>query len=220
MEAARSMGGDGRCSCDPEDPTGCGSPPPSFEKAAHQGFIVVSRYGDSDDPACNNTGCADGDYFMDFNVAYQSAADPDPVFQLQNIFDATRLDLVGRPDAIASNVSITEVTPPSGQWLLRVELNDWQGALLGHSVPTFTVEHAPWSDQVTTIGAITDVGDGSYEVILTETGQLGVDTFLITADDGIRPVTLPPRRATLDLLNLFADSFESGDTSAWSAVGP
>ena len=220
MEAARSMGGDGRCSCDPADPTGCGSPPPSFEKAAHQGFIVVSRYGDSDDLVCNNTGCADGDYFMDFNVAYQGAADPDPVFQLQNIFDATRLDLLGRPDAIASNVSITKVTPPSGQWLLRVELNDWQGALLGQSVPTFTIEHAPWSDQVTTIGAITDVGDGSYEVILTETGQLGVDTFLITADDGIRPVTLPPRRATLDLLNLFADSFESGDTSAWSVTVP
>jgi hypothetical protein len=47
-----------------------------------------------------------------------------------------------------------------------------------------------------------------------------VDVFLITADDGIRPVVLPPRRATLDLLNLFADGLESGDTSAWSATVP
>jgi AraC-like DNA-binding protein len=48
---------------------------------------------------------------------------------------------------------LTPMGPPAGQWLLRVELNDWQGALLGHSVPIFTIAHAPWSDQVTTIGA-------------------------------------------------------------------
>jgi hypothetical protein len=39
--------------------------------------------------------------------------------------------------------------------------------------------------------------------------------FLITADDGVRPVVLPPRRATLDLDPIFADGFESGDTSRW-----
>jgi hypothetical protein len=73
---------------------------------------------------------------------------------------------------------------------------------------------------VTTIGDIVDLGDGSYEVTLTEIGSLGVDVFLITADDGIRPVVLPPRRATLELLPLFSDGFESGDTSAWSATMP
>jgi hypothetical protein len=220
MEAARSMGGDGRCSCDPGNPTGCGSPPPFFEKSAHIGFVLVSRFGDTDDPVCNVNGCADGDYFMAFNIAFQQASDPDPVYQLQALFDDARLDLIGRPDAIASTISFTKVLPPSGEWRLRVELRDWQGALLGHGVSTFTVEHAPESDQVTTIGDIVDLGDGSYEVTLTETGSLGVDVFLITADDGIRPVVLPPRRATLDLFNLFADGFESGDTSAWSATMP
>ena len=220
MEAARSMGGDGRCSCAPNDPTGCGSPPPSFEKSAHIGYVLVARFGDTDDLLCSATGCADGDYFMDLNVPFQTAADPDPVFQLQALFDAARLDLLGRPDAIASSVSFTEAKGPGDDWVLRVELNDWQGALLGHSVPTFTVEHAPESDQTTTIGPIVDLGDGSYEVTLTRSGELGVDVFLITADDGIRPVILPPRRATLDLLNLFTDGFESGDTSAWSATVP
>jgi len=104
--------------------------------------------------------------------------------------------------------------------LLRVELRDWQGTLLGHGVPAFTVEHAPESDQVTTIGPVMDSGDGSYEVTLTETGQLGIDVFRIIADDGIRAVVLPPRRAILDLFNLFADGFESGDTSVWSAAVP
>jgi len=220
MEAARSMGGDGRCSCSPSAPTSCGSPPPSFDKAADVGFLVVSRFGDTDDPACTNAGCADGDYFMDFNIAFQTASDPDPVLQLQALFDAARLDLVGRPDAIASTIDFSTIPGPDGRWLLRVELRDWQGDTIGHSVAGFTVEHAPDSDQVTTIGSISDLGDGSYEVTLTETGATGVDVFLITADDGVRPVVLPPRRATLDLVPLFADGFESGNTSGWSSTSP
>src|SRR5262249_55131265 len=39
MEAARSMGGDGRCSCNPNAPDSCGSPPPNFTKSAHIGFM-------------------------------------------------------------------------------------------------------------------------------------------------------------------------------------
>jgi len=57
-------------------------------------------------------------------------------------------------------------------------------------------------------------------VTFTETGLPGIDVFLIAADDAIWPVVLPPRRATLDLLNLFGDGFESGDASAWSATVP
>jgi hypothetical protein len=47
MEAARAMGGDGRCSC-PGGVTTCGSPPPSFTKAAHIGYMLVARAGDKD----------------------------------------------------------------------------------------------------------------------------------------------------------------------------
>jgi len=52
MEAARDAGGDGRCSCSPSNPTGCGCPPDSFTKSGHIGGMVVARVGDSDDPAC------------------------------------------------------------------------------------------------------------------------------------------------------------------------
>ncbi len=48
MEAARSFGGDGRCSCNPDQPTACGSPPAGFAKAADNGFFIISRPGDSD----------------------------------------------------------------------------------------------------------------------------------------------------------------------------
>jgi hypothetical protein len=220
MEAARSMGGDGRCSCSPSDPTGCGSPPASFVKSADVGFFIISRFGDTDDPACTSSGCADGDYFMDFNIAFQTTSDPDPVFQIQALFDAERTDLLGRPDAIASDIALTKIAGLGDQWLLHVDLNDWQGTSLGASVTSFTVEHAPESDQVTTIGSIIDLGNGSYETTLTETGQFGIDVFIITADDGVRPVVLPPRRATLDLLPLFEDDFESGNTDAWSITAP
>ncbi len=220
MEAARSMGGDGRCSCSPSNATSCGSPPPSFDKAAHIGFLLVARYGDTDDASCTSAGCADGDYFMNINVASQGASDADPVFQIQALFDAARQDLLGRPDAIASTVSITGVQGSADDWLMRVELIDWQGTPLSQGVLTFGVEHAPESDQVTTIGSVVNNGDGSYELTLTETGQEGVDVFLITADDGIRAVVLPPRRAILNLVPLFVDGFENGSTSEWTAVVP
>ena len=52
--------------------TSCGSPPPAFTNSATNGGIVVSRIGDLDDALCDANGCADGDYFMRLNVAFQS----------------------------------------------------------------------------------------------------------------------------------------------------
>jgi hypothetical protein len=46
MEAARLMGGDGRCSCSPNDADGCGSPPPSFVKSADIAYMLIARAGD------------------------------------------------------------------------------------------------------------------------------------------------------------------------------
>lgn len=45
MEAARAMGGDGRCSCGPQADA-CGSPPATFGKSAHIAYMLVSRAGD------------------------------------------------------------------------------------------------------------------------------------------------------------------------------
>ena len=218
MEAARSMGGDGRCSCSPSAPTSCGSPPPSFAKAADIGYLIISRFGDTDDSACTSTGCADGDYFMDFNIANQSTSDPDPVLQLQVLFDAARAALIGRPDAIASEVDFAPIGTDT--WLLHIQLKDWQASSIGTGVATLDVVHAPSSAQVTAIGTVVDLGNGAFQVTLTESGSQGVDVFQITADDGIRPVVLPPRRASLDLDPIFTDGFESGTTAAWSGSAP
>ncbi len=215
MEAARAMGGDGRCSCSPSDPTGCGSPPPSFAKSADIGFMILARYGDADDPACTAGGCADGDYYLNQNVAFQDSGDPDPVLQLRDLFDAWRLTLEDRPDAVRSTVAFE---PRAGGYLLRLELFDWRGIALDTSVQEVTVEHHPESDGTTLVGSVSDLGDGTYEVPLTATSASGVDIFLITIDDGIRPVVIPPLRTVLNASVVFADGFESGDTSVWSVT--
>jgi len=48
MLAAQEAGGDGRCSCSPAMPTGCGSPPPGPFKSAHVGYMIGARADDTD----------------------------------------------------------------------------------------------------------------------------------------------------------------------------
>lgn len=48
MQAAKSAGGDGRCSCSNANPTGCGSPPPAPFKSADVGYMLGTRAGDID----------------------------------------------------------------------------------------------------------------------------------------------------------------------------
>ncbi len=195
MEAARAAGGDGRCSCEPGAPMACGCPPETFVKSGHIGGMVVARIGDTDDPICDEDGCADGDYFMRLNVAFQTEADPDPVFQLQQQFDAWRASLVGRPDAVQSLATFDPaVIPPSGSHTttLRIVLRDWQGLPISVPLTGITVAHAPDSAGLSTIGDISELGGGEFAVTLTAGAAPGVDRLRIVVDDGLRPVVLMP----------------------------
>ncbi|MGD9690347.1 MAG: FG-GAP-like repeat-containing protein [Phycisphaerales bacterium] len=53
MEAVRAVGGDGRCSCNSDQPDICGCPPPGSPgiKSAHVGVMIIARAGDED--RCN-----------------------------------------------------------------------------------------------------------------------------------------------------------------------
>jgi hypothetical protein len=85
MEAARAMGGDGRCSCDPGDPTRCGAPPPSFTKSAHIAYLLIARTGDRDGtigyyragtaPRALASGDVNGDGWLDLVCANESSDD-------------------------------------------------------------------------------------------------------------------------------------------------
>lgn len=221
MEAARAMGGDGRCSCSASQPTACGAPPASFTKSADIGFLIVARVGDGDDSNCTSNGCADGDYFLDLNIAFAQRSDPDPVLQLRQQFDTFRQNLVGRPDAIQSSVAIV---PQGDDFVLTVTPEDWQGTALTSGVNSVTVVHAPGSAQATSIGAVTALGDGRFRATLTTTGS-GLDRFRVTLRDGVRDVVIPPRRTTLQVQgggpptgDGLADDFE-GDVSGWTTTG-
>ena len=194
MEAARSMGGDGRCSCAPNNPTGCGSPPASFVKSAHNGYMMLARLGDTSD--CID--CTVGDFIMSLDVAGQVSSDPDPVIQLQTLYNEWRSFRKRRPDAAESTVTLT---PPSllpdgvSTTEMSITLLDINTQPIGVAIQSLTVTHAPGSDGICTIGAVVDHGGGTYGVTLTAGTTAGVDRFRITADDGTRAVILMPEPA-------------------------
>lgn len=107
MEAAAQMGGDGRCSCLTGAPTSCGSPPASFTKSSHIGLMIVSRPSDIDNACSGSLGCGAGDYWMDLNVANQSAAAIDPIVQLRSRYNTWKSNQVGRADHFRSTVALS-----------------------------------------------------------------------------------------------------------------
>lgn len=195
MEAARGTGGDGRCSCQDGGAEDCGCPPPVFDKSAHIGYMVVARLGDMDGTCGSQYGCANGDYFMSFNIARQSVSDPDPVYQLRDLFNAWRTDLVGRPDGVQSLVTVDQpLLAPDGESraLLDITLLDWQGNPINVPFADISVERHSSSDGVTSLGPIVDLGNGHYQMEVTARMREGVDRYVFVVDDGLRPVTLSP----------------------------
>ncbi len=182
MEAARSWGGDGRCSCSSSDPT-CGCPPDGFTKSAHVGFMVGTRRGDVDG-TCSSAGCATGTYYMRLNFRGDTA-DPDPVIALREMFDAFRLGLVGRADAVESGVMLSPCAlPPDGSSTatMTIELRDWQGNPAA-GVTNVSVVHDVGSAGVSSIGPVADLGGSVYGVTLTAGSMGGQDILAVQVTD-------------------------------------
>ena len=207
MEAARALGGDGRCSCALFNPTSCGAPPAGgFTKTAHTGFLIVSRLGDVDGTCNASVGCANGDYFLDINVI-GSIPDVDPILQIQSQYDQWRAGQAGvvdhyqssvqpsADDLVADGVSRSEVT---------VRLADIEGAPLTTGGAQLTVHRVDADGAQTTLGPVTDLGDGSYRFDLVAGTTAGSDTYEITVDDGANTVLLwPPLEIDVDPLTDF-----------------
>jgi hypothetical protein len=198
MEAARAMGGDGRCSCSPSMPTACGAPPPGFTKSAHTGTVIVARIGDVDGVCTGAAGCANGTYYLDLNFP-GSTGDPDPVIVLQQQYDAWRAGLAGRPDHILSTVSAGAAALPAdgiAQTTVTVQLVDVEGVPLSSGGATLTVTPAAG---LVSVGAVSDHGDGSYSFEVTAGAVAGDESLAILADDGVVAATLhPPLALALD----------------------
>jgi hypothetical protein len=197
MQAARAMGGDGRCSCAPTTPTACGAPPANFTKSAHIGFMIAARTGDTDGPCTAVAGCAAGDYFMNFNFPNQSNADPDVVLQLQAAYDAWRASRVGLPDGVHTSVTFDPpvlFAEPGAATNMLIAVKDWQGLAVDAAGLDVVVAHAPDSEERSIIadGPPEHLGGGVFRVGLTSSGLSGWDRFRITIDDGVRPVVVIP----------------------------
>ncbi len=198
MEAARAMGGDGRCSCLPTNPTACGSPPFSFEKSSHIAFMILSRTGDTDGVCNGALGCANGDYFMDFNVPFQPPEAEDPVLQLHTAFNAWRASLLMSADAVQSEATIAPESfkaDEGGEAILTIRLRNWQGAALSDLVPAqpnVAVQHDARSAGLSQIGPVVREPDGSMTIALTVLPGIGVDRFRVVVDDSVRTVILLP----------------------------
>jgi len=182
MEAARLMGGDGRCSCSNNDPPGCGSPPPSFDKSAHIGFMVIARRGDEELGNCvNGNGCARGRYYFDENVI-GGRNDPDPVFTLQAAFDAWRSGLVGVPDQVESSILLSRpsaLNTGGEEVTLTIEIVDWQRSP-ATDITLVEVLHDPrGSAGATSLGDVETVGPGVYRVTATAGTTPGVDHIAV-----------------------------------------
>ncbi len=196
MEAAASLGGDGRCSCSASNPPGCGSPPEQkWQHSAYIGFLIVARRGDTD-AGCNGArGCAAGSYYMALNYATGSPSRPDPVIVLRQQFDQFRATRVGVADAIASRASFDAPALPAipGRPAeMLVELLDWRGDPATIDAAVQVVHDAPDSAAVTTIEGVTPLGDGRFRVKLSSGGQVGVDRFAISVSDAFGTRVLTP----------------------------
>ncbi|MBC7772650.1 MAG: VCBS repeat-containing protein [Pyrinomonadaceae bacterium] len=116
MEAAREMGGDGRCSCGPGDPTGCGSPPADFPKSAHIAYMLVARVGDRNG--------SNGVYRVGTTSQATTAAD---------------LNADGKPDLITCNMGASSISVSLNQTVGSTE-----GVPMFSPTPTnFTVASSP-----------------------------------------------------------------------------
>lgn len=186
MEAARDMGGDGRCSCDPRRPTNCGSPPPTFKKSAHIGFIVDTRRGDIDGDCSQLTGCANGTYYMSHSIAGQLGQNDDPVDQMREWFEAWRADLTGVPDAVESQAIVTPdrlLNDGVSIATVTVAVLDWEGNP-ATGITDVAIMHDPSGGAgSSTIGPVTDLGGGVFETTVTAGVAVHHDRLAVRVTD-------------------------------------
>lgn len=193
MDGARNMGGDGRCSCDQVAPTSCGTPPASFTKSAHTGFVLVTRMGDTDG-TCGSSHCANGSYYMR-RLGVGSVSDPDPVDILAGKVANWRANLAGRPDQLLSEVQMDAQQLPangSAQTRVVVRLVDVDGAPLSVGGQAVTVTGVHVGADPALPGPVIDRGDGTHEFSLQSTGTPGTGEWHIRVDDGQGEVLLWP----------------------------
>lgn len=133
---------------------------------------------------------AEGEYFMSFNIPNQRAGDPDPVDQLQALYDAWLLDRVGQVDAVRSSVYGRGLIDRNSTTLLRIELRDLNGDLLDLSDPAQL--DLSISDPIAMIGVPVLVEPGVFDVEIVGGDEIGSAQLTVRAGpEGDRVPLMP-----------------------------
>ncbi|MCR9248661.1 MAG: DUF1028 domain-containing protein [bacterium] len=214
MEAARAAGGDGRCSCLTGGPTSCGSPPQNFTKSSHIGLMIWSRPSDVDSLCTGTLGCGAGDYWMDLNVANQTANAPDPVLQLQSLYNTWKAQQAGRPDHFQSSVTMSGTSIRANgvdSVTGTVWLRDAQGNPLGNSLPVTVGLSVRSTLARATFSPVVPLANGSYQFTMRGDLAAGEAILDVAVDDGLGRVGIAPQ-PIIDV----TDAFGSCGTGAIS----
>ena len=151
-------------------------------------------------PISNPGRFADGEYFLELNIANQRADDPDPVDQLADQFDTWRAGLAGKVDAVQSVIVGRHRISTNSSTTVTIELRDWQGNLLAITDP------GAWSLDDTNgrfaASAPTLIEPGIFELEITPLGSIGQDTLTIRVGDGTDQVRLMPEFGVFVLENI------------------
>lgn len=149
----------------------------------------LSRPGEID---FGNAGCASGSMYMELNVANQTAAAPDPVITLREMYDAWRGDLAGVADAVVSEAAFERAYTTAGgknPARLRVVLRDLDGRAVGEG---WDVRGVSAGAAGVIVGEFARDEDGSYAADVRRGSTCGQARVKVIASDGSREVVLMP----------------------------
>ncbi len=178
------------------------------------------------------SGLGAGDYYMTFNVPYQTAANPDPVYQLRDMFNAWRSGLVGVADAVRSQATLDQSiirAEARGSAKVTITLRDFAGTPVSIDPALVRLVQAPGSDGVTSLGPVEQGEDGTLTATIVSGPRCGLDKVEVVVAHQPRDIILmPPMALTVTSaadLNLdgrlgdadhemFVEAFESGSSDA------
>jgi hypothetical protein len=133
---------------------------------------------------------AAGEYFMALNVPNQRRSDPDPVDQLQDLYDQWLATRDGKIDAVRSSISGRSVLGTGESSTLRVELRDMNGTLMDISDPALIEVVA--SGGSISLGTISINEPGVFDVQIGAGEETGRESIMVHAGEAGEQITLMP----------------------------
>lgn len=152
------------------------------------GLMILDNTGDIDLPQPGRF--AEGQYFMSFNIPNQRSGDPDPVDQLQVLYNDWLLTREGRVDAVRSSVvGRSRIFHGLGS-TLTIELRDLHNELLDITDPSQL--QLDIGDELVTFEAPVLIEPGVFEVGVNAGEQSGQTQLIVHAgEDGDRVRLMP-----------------------------